>query len=189
MYRCQQMSGQSIYQHGCAVRDHTFQIIYHLRFQKELTQDWKLPEWLVTHRQLILKNLMDDSIIREYTTYHDCGKPYCQIIDQEGKNHFPNHAEVSAQIWLAAGGCPVAAKLMGMDMMVHTMKAADIDQFILHPEACTLLIVGLAEVHANAKMFGGIDSTSFKIKWNQINKRGKIILEKLSMMGANHVID
>lgn len=41
------------------------------------------------------------------------------------------------------------------------------------------LIAGLAEVHSNAKMFGGMDSTSFKIKWNQINKRGKVICQKL----------
>jgi len=31
-------------------------------------------------------------------------------------------------------------------------------------------------VHANASMFGGIESTSFKIKFKQISKRGKQIL-------------
>lgn len=42
--------------------------------------------------------------------------------------------------------------------------------------AKTNLIAGLSEIHANASMFGGIDSTSFKIKWKQISKRGKKIL-------------
>jgi hypothetical protein len=65
------------------------------------------------------------------------------------------------------------------------MKAVEIDEFIKHPEAITLLLAGLAEVHSNAKMFGGIDSESFKIKWSQINKRGKAICRKL--FGENHV--
>jgi len=64
-------------------------------------------------------------------------------------------------------------------MLIHTIKANDLDEFVQHPEAITLLISGLAETHSNAKMFGGIDSTSFKIKWNQINKRGKAICQKL----------
>jgi hypothetical protein len=75
-----------------------------------------------------------------------------------------------------------------MDMMIHTMKSGDNDEFIKHPEAITLLLAGLAEVHSNAKMFGGTDSTSFKIKWNQINKRGKAICQKL-FRGSNASID
>jgi hypothetical protein len=37
----------------------------------------------------------------------------------------------------------------------------------------------LCEIHANADMFGGINSTSFKIKFKQINKRGKAIINFL----------
>jgi len=59
------------------------------------------------------------------------------------------------------------------------MKAADIDEFIKKPEAITLLIVGLAEIHSNAELFGGYDSQSFKIKWNQINRRGNAVVKKL----------
>ena len=66
-----------------------------------------------------------------------------------------------------------------MDMIIHTMKAADIDEFIKKPEAITLLIVGLAEIHSNAELFGGYDSQSFKIKWNQINRRGNAVVKKL----------
>jgi peptidyl-tRNA hydrolase len=40
-------------------------------------------------------------------------------------------------------------------------------------------LAGLAEVHSNAKMFGGLASDSFKIKWSQINKRGKAVCKLL----------
>jgi hypothetical protein len=26
---------------------------------------------------------------------HDCGKPYCITIDEDGRRHFPDHANVS----------------------------------------------------------------------------------------------
>lgn len=178
MQHCLQSQGQSIYQHGISVRDHAFELISYLE-TGSINDNWKLPDWFQLYRKQILAALLPKDIINEYTIYHDCGKPYCKSIDQDGKSHFPNHAEVSCQTWLNLGGNPTVAKLMKMDMIIHTMKAADIDEFITHPEAITLLLVGLAEVHSNAKMFGGIDSTSFKIKWNQINKRGKVICQKL----------
>jgi len=178
MQDCEQTQGQSVYEHGVSVKEHTFQLIDYLR-TGEISGEWRLPEWLSAYNQQILSVLLPQDIIEEYTIYHDCGKPYCRSVDENGRTHFPNHADVSYSTWLEAGGSMGAAKLMKMDMMIHTMKAADIDEFVTHPEAATLLLVGLAEVHANAKMFGGIDSTSFKIKWNQINKRGKSICLKL----------
>lgn len=178
MQACQQCEGQSILQHGESVKAHTFQLIDYLK-TGSISGEWRLPDWISEYRQQILGVLLPEDIIEEYTTYHDCGKPYCKTIDENGRVHFPNHAEISSQTWLSIGGSPQAAKLMKMDMMIHTLKAADIDDFIRHPEACTLLITGLAEIHSNAKMFGGIGSTSFKIKWNQINKRGKAICQKL----------
>lgn len=78
-------------------------------------------------------------------------------------------------MWLSAGGDPQAARLMGMDMDIHALKADEIEEFCSRPEAITLLLTGLAEIHSNASMFGGIESTSFKIKWKQIDRRGKAI--------------
>jgi len=66
-----------------------------------------------------------------------------------------------------------------MDMDVHLLKDAGVDGFSSRPEAATLLLTALAEIHSNAEMFGGIESTSFKIKWKQLNRRGKKILIKL----------
>jgi len=178
MQTCAQTAGQSVLQHGISVKEHTFQLIGYLK-TGQISGEWKLPDWLSEYRQQILGALLPEDIIEEYTTYHDCGKPYCKTIDENGRVHFPNHAEVSSQKWLEVGGSETASKLMKMDMMIHTIKACDIEEFCTHPEACTLLLAGLAEVHSNAKMFGGIDSTSFKIKWNQINKRGKAICQRL----------
>lgn len=178
MKQCPQTDTQSIYQHGISVRDHMFQLIEMLHSGKA-QENWKLPDWFWQYRAQILERLLPDDIIEEYTIYHDCGKPYCLTYDAEGKRHFPNHAQASSDTWLQAGGREAAAKLMQMDMMIHTLKAGDLDEFIKHPEAITLLLAGLAEIHSNSKMFGGQDSTSFKIKWNQINKRGKAICQKL----------
>jgi hypothetical protein len=180
MQNCPQTPTQSVYQHGLSVRDCTFALIKLLKeYESYSDDDWKLPGWFFQYRHQILQHLLPNSIIEEYTIFHDCGKPYCLIYDEQGKKHFPNHAQVSSQTWLASGGNAQCAKLMSMDMMIHTMKANDIPEFIQHPEAITLLMVGLAEIHANAKTFGGFDSTSFKIKWNQINKRGNAICRLL----------
>lgn len=186
MQNCPQTETQSVYQHGLSVRDYLFELISALRNNVQLN-GWRLPDWISTYRTQILNSLLPDNIIDEYTTFHDCGKPYCLIIDEQGKRHFPNHAEASYQTWLEAGGSVQAAKLMQMDMMIHKLKADEIDEFIKHPEAISLLLTGLSEIHANCKMFGGIDSDSFKIKWNQINRRGKIICQKL--FRSENVVD
>lgn len=144
-----------------------------------VSDGWKIPDWFLLYRNQILNSLMSRDIIEEYTVYHDCGKIKCITIDSDGKRHFHNHAEVSYHTWLSVGGSVQAATLMRMDMLIHTMKCDDIDEFIKHREAITLLIAALAEVTSNSQMFGGIDSTSFKIKWKQINKIGKKICFKL----------
>lgn len=60
-------------------------------------------------------------------------------------------------------------------MDVHLLKAVDIPEFKARPQAIALLLTGLAEIHANASMFGGLESTSFKIKWKHLDKRGRQI--------------
>lgn len=178
MKQCQQTVNQSVYQHGISVRDHMFQLIDYLE-NDNLSEDWKIPNWLIKYKLQIKNKLLPKSIIEEYTTFHDNSKPYCKVIDENGNQHFTNHAELSGQKWLELGGNPQVAKLMKMDMIIHTMKDKDVDEFIIHPESITLLLTGLAEVHSNSKMFGGINSVPFKIKWNQINKRGNAITSKL----------
>lgn len=178
MKSCLQTDTQSVYEHGISVKKQTLELIRVLKWNCEDTI--KYPDWFHKYRKQILQNLLPLEIIEEYTTFHDVGKVYCLEYDENGKRHFPNHAEKSYQTWLSVGGNPQAAKLMRMDMLVHTMKSKDVDDFIKNPfEAITLLIVGLAEIYSNSQLFGGRESISFKIKFKQINKIGNNITKKL----------
>lgn len=142
-----------------------------------LTLPWRLPEWATNPK--LWSKLLDDRIVQEYQLFHDNGKPFCKVISEDGKQHFPDHAAMSEQIWRQIGGDEQAARLMGMDMDIHMLKDAGVEDFAKRPEAATLLLTGLAEIHSNANMFGGIESTSFKIKWKHIDKRGKKIVALL----------
>jgi hypothetical protein len=111
-----------------------------------------------------------------YHLYHDCGKPHCLVFDEEGRRHFPNHAAASYLTWGRHSDNRQIGNLILMDMDIHLLKAEGLAEFAARPEALSLLLTGLAEVHANASMFGGIESTSFKIKYKHLDKRGKQIL-------------
>ncbi len=178
MEQCYQTPGQNIYQHGISVRDHLRQIIDFLKGNDNL-EGWKIPPWLVSEKEILLDKILPWEILENYTVYHDVGKPFCRMVDEDGKQHFPNHADISSRIWLEYGGSSQIGELIKMDMDIHTIKAIQIPEFASRPEAISLLLTGLAEIHSNAKMFGGIGSTSFKIKFSQIDKRGNAIIRKI----------
>lgn len=138
---------------------------------------WRLPEWCRSDR--IWSRLESDDILRNYMIYHDCGKPFCLRIGEDNKKHFDDHSNVSAEIWKMVGGSEVECLLMALDMWAHTCPANEIDTFVSHPLAPTLLIAALCEIHANADMFGGTESTSFKIKWKKIDRLGKRLIKYL----------
>jgi hypothetical protein len=178
MKDCQQTSVQSIYEHGVSVKIHVFQLINYLK-TLSIPDGWRLPEWLTQYRTQILESLCPLNIIEQYAIYHDCSKPYCRIVDDKGKQHFPNHAEMSYQLWLEIGGNKEVASLIKMDMDIHLLKDIGVLDFCKKPQAITLLLTGLAEIHSNSKMFGGIESSSFKIKYKQIERRGNAICKRL----------
>ena len=175
MRNCEQTKGMSVLEHGESVRDYLFDIINHLRTGDPLKFEWVLPEWI--HDKSILSDLPDDETLELYTVFHDCGKPFCLEIDEDGRRHFPNHAEVSYQTFKHLFDNENAAELIRRDMDIHLLKSDGVEEFCKKPHATTLLLVGLAEIHSNCKMFGGVDSTSFKIKWKSINQRGKQIIK------------
>lgn len=142
----------------------------------KIADDWICPDWLSAYRTQLRAALLPRHTIDEYTLYHDCGKPFCP---SDGVRKFPNHAEVSYRTWLSVGGSLSAAQLMRMDMLIHTLKAEDVLAFCAQPEAPTLLLAGLAEIHANAELFGGAGSTAFKIKWKHLDRRGRAICRHL----------
>ena len=181
MLVCEQTVGQSVYQHGFSVKEHVFQIIDYLSNNSEL-DGWKIPKWLDCYKKQILCSTWNKEIITLYTLYHDCGKPYCRTVDLEGKVHFSDHANVSKQVWLSVSpeneDSFTVGRLIGEDMFLHTANATEVKEKLLNSDKrdmITLLIVALAEIHSNAKLFGGIESTSFKSKWKKLDRRGKQI--------------
>lgn len=67
-------------------------------------------------------------------------------------------------------------------MLIHCGSSEDIAKFTKeNPQlAVNLLISALSEVHSNCKMFGGVESTSFKIKLKKVDQRAKQIFKLLS---------
>lgn len=177
MKDCEQTQGMSVLAHGEMVYAYYLDLRNHVTQGAPLQYEWKMPDWFADKNLWRLRK--DEAVIEEYMGNHDCSKPLVRTVDENGKVHFPDHAKVSEAAWLHVDGSEEAAKLMGMDMDIHLLKAEGQEAFAKRPEAATLLIAGLCEIHANASMFGGIDSTSFKIKWKHIDKRGKQIVKLL----------
>ena len=174
MLKCEQTKGQSVYQHGISVNQYFHDLIDSLKGLYSLPDSkWKIPEWLEDYKDCILNNLHSMEQIEQYLLFHDCGKPYCRT--EEGK--FPNHAEISAYVWSCVNNDHTIRKLVADDMVLHTANSEEINQKLMEwstKDACTLLLAALSEIHSNARMFGGIDSVSFKMKWKHLDRRSNI---------------
>lgn len=173
MKNCEQMKGLSVLEHGFMVKNYTFDLINYLH-GKPSKYTWSIPNIVQENKNLILKNLLPYSIIKEYTILHDLGKPYCLSIDSQGKRHFKNHEEISYSIYknLPNANNDVSYLILH-DMDLHLGKVDDFDPKFIY----TQIVVSLAELHANAQMFGGIESTSFKIKLKKLTQSIKKILK------------
>jgi len=180
----------SILQQGISVTQYFLDYYSFLQFQTPLNYSFKETKLFEENKALILEYLLPIPIISTYLTYHDIGKPFCKIYELENhsKYHFPNHAKRSSELFASSHSVTaenfIISELISRDMDIHLLKAKDIKDFIgttkySHMIAITLLLSGFAEIHANAEMFGGIDSVSFKIKYKQIMKRGKKIIEEI----------
>jgi hypothetical protein len=184
MRSCYQTKGMNILEHGQSVHSFYEDLCEHLFNDAPLKHEWKLPEWLINNVNYISHKLLPFDIMKEYQIFHDCGKPFCLTIDEDGKRHFVNHANASYNRW---NECTTTSdrnvqigELIKSDMDIHLLSGDGLQAFSERPEAISLLITGLCEIHSNASMFGGIESTSFKIKWKHINKRGKGLLSILT---------
>lgn len=164
-------------QHGLMVKDYFDDLLNFLETGSPLKYEWRLPEWLITNKDLLISNLMDREKIALYHVYHDAGKPFCITYDEQGRRHFPNHATISYLTWGRYSDDKEIANLIWQDMDCHKIKADQCEEFASRPTAATLLLTAFAEIHANASMFGGIGSDSFKMKYKQLDKRGKKIVD------------
>ena len=71
--------------------------------------------------------------------------------------------------------------LIQNDMLFHTAKSADLDLIKMDSRHWTLLLVSLCEIHANADLFGGIRSESFKIKQKRFCSTFKKLIKTISL--------
>jgi hypothetical protein len=69
------------------------------------------------------------------------------------------------------------AELIRLDLQLHILRGEELAEFIKVNSALipTLYFTAWAEIMANAAMFGGIESTSFKIKRKHLIAVGKKI--------------
>jgi hypothetical protein len=177
-----QMPGVSFLQHGELVADRFSDLLG----DRQMT--WRLPIWFLSYRDQIVTRIMPDiETIKAYQVYHDCSKPYCREVDDSGRAHYPDHSKVSAEIWRSLGGSERIGSLIARDMDCHLLRPAGATEFAKRADSLILLLTALCEVHANAEMFGGIQSDSFKIKWKRLDKIGEIILREQFTFGRGIV--
>lgn len=180
MSDCFQTENQTILQHGLSVWEQTKKII------SGQFQDFILPEWFTENHAEIVNNLHDVDEIKFYNIFHDCGKPFCLVEDSQGK-HFPNHANISAEIAWQITGNTIIKRLVESDMALHSETLEQcLSRNWSRKDFYTLLITAFAELNSNARMFGGTDSVSFKIKWKKVNQRGKALFQKLRTEKRHH---
>jgi hypothetical protein len=113
-----------------------------------------------------------------YHVFHDCGKHLCKEIGEDGKTRYPNHAEWSKKQYIEVfGENGTEPELIGSDMDFHTKSGEELTDLWKSPLAPILYFTAWAEIIANSTMFGGQDSTSFKIKKKKLIQAGKKCLQ------------
>lgn len=171
MRSCMQFRTQNVLEHGQAVLAKYETLLAHAR-EGRLPEGWREPKWWTSEAAQQLANAQPPAdIMSRYLTYHDCGKPLCRTVDEEGRQHFPNHAAVSARLWAELGGHPDEVWLMANDMLLHSGSAEECEVLRGHRLAPALMFAALAEIHSNAEMFGGPETPSFKAKAKQLERR------------------
>lgn len=164
-----QFENITIYQHGEMVHNSYLQFINALSnndedYLKKWTNGFSDEDIL-----FLLDNQYDIETMKEYHLYHDCGKPYCKTIDENGKQHFPNHASISKKIYQKYFNNNLIASLIENDMQFHTLKGDELFSWLNANKdnrkfLASLHLTAWSEIISNSSMFGGEESISFKIK-------------------------
>lgn len=164
MEACEQTPGLSVLEHGQDVYQSFCELVSELEAGVG-------PTVLQNLWESLRERLVDPGTVWRYQVFHDCGKPECA---RDG--HFPEHALHSANQWgVLYPEDRVVYDLMKYDMAFHTMNATEAAAFWKNPLAPTLYVTAWAEIRANAAMFGGEDSTSFKIKRKKLERAGRAL--------------
>lgn len=173
-----QFEGMSVWEHGESVAKWYDDLYNHIKLNTSLTLQWRIPTWLTDPR--LISKILPYNIMHTYQLYHDIGKGSCRTVDENGITHFPDHAQSSKECYLKV--CEgtendlIIAELIGKDMLAHTVRGLDLQEFANDSLAPSLLYTALAEVHSNAAHLGRLESDGFKIKCKQLDKVAKAIL-------------
>lgn len=166
MQNCYQFENVNMYEHGLMVNREYFNIITALELG---IIDEVFPSELIDVYQK--SHLLDFSLMVQYHILHDCGKPLCRIVTDEGRVQFPNHADESfQQIRKFFPSETDLQYLVQHDMDFHVLKPDDLKSIAESKYGFSLYLTAWAELIANSQMFGGFDSISFKIKRKKLLK-------------------
>jgi len=177
MASCEQAPGLNMLQHGQAVHEHYKQLIAELEAGTHESKELQALYEQLKH------NLPPPETLKRYHIYHDCGKHLCLTIGPDGKRRFPGHAEASARQFsniFPDDGFTKA--LIARDMDFHCLRGDDLLRLWKSPFAPILYFTAWAEINANAEMFGGRGSESYKIKRSRLIQAGK------KYKGESHVV-
>lgn len=143
---------QKWYAHGVSVNNW----YKHLVAEPQIINNDNVISWFKTYEPL--------PEIEKYHFNHDIGKPYVIEYDTEGRAHYPNHSQKSYDVYTELYGLDVYALLIKSDMIFHSATMEEIQQYCRSSLAVHSYATAWAEIFSNAELFGGIESTSFKIK-------------------------
>ena len=169
MAACEQAPNLNMLQHGQLV---------HEKYKELITS---LNDGTAKHAELraLYERHKSHQVLERYHVYHDCGKHLTLEIGEDGKRRFPNHAEASYQQFLRLWEDDLfTATLIKKDMDFHVLRGEELEDLLKHPLAPILYFTAWAEINANAEMFGGVNSDSYKIKAKRLIQSGKKLLNK-----------
>jgi len=164
---CYQFKDMDMVEHGQSVHKTYLALRNQLEGGEKIAD---LPEWMYSYN-------WPNADLEKYHVLHDCGKPLVKVVDDNGKQHFPSHAKASYQqyVYLFPDDLETAF-LIRADMIFHTWKFKYLKDSGLGTGRLgkLLYLTAWAEIIANCEMFGGQESTSFKIKKKRLIKLGKL---------------
>lgn len=98
MEETHQTKDMNVYQHGKQVW------FYMNKILNGDHQDMRIPSWFSENKDFILGSLPDRDMLQTYAIWHDIGKTETLVVGEDGRRHFPGHAEASRRLWLELGG-------------------------------------------------------------------------------------
>ena len=179
MQECEQGHGVSVFQHGVDVAYRYADLARYIAGAKCNLQ-WPRLEQALPMLQALAEHAMQPADVSRYQIYHDCGKPFCRVVDEDGRAHFPDHANISAAVWQSLYPTDTTGHtLIKYDLHPHTAKGVELDEFCALELAPTLMLTAWAALYANAELlFGGVESDSFKMKFKRLLRLSKRILNR-----------